>query len=193
MSPGSNAAGAISVTSLSLDSVYLPVLVPVPESPQGPSQFRRISLEVTFQLLDLLLLFSYSTGHACSSFPQILRGLLQEVRPRRLGRNRPLPCQLDLCGVLGVWRKAAVPALRGDTWPAAFSGPQKESGHRTTRSHGRSPWPTLCYFGKGASLMVLPWRADCRAASSICMTTTFVSSEVRSPSGCKLPLSTAAR
>src|SRR5271163_3939544 len=69
----------------------------------------RILSEVTSQILDLLLLFPYAGRHACSSFPQVLRGLLQEMRPRRLSRNRPLPCQLDLRGVFAVWREAEVP------------------------------------------------------------------------------------
>jgi hypothetical protein len=38
--------------------------------------------------LDLLLLFSYSGAHARSVLPQVLRGLLQEVRPRRVNRSR---------------------------------------------------------------------------------------------------------
>ena len=49
------------------------------------------------------------------------------------------------------------------------------------------------YLGRGASLMVFPSRADCRAASRICITTTLVSSEVRSPFGFRVPFNTAAR
>jgi hypothetical protein len=174
--------------------------------------------------LDLLFLFSYSGAYAYPALPQVLRGLLQEVRPRRVVRNERLPCQHHIRGVLVVRREAKVFALRSDPWPATFCGPEKElwepvierrfagpqAGFRCRQTfscqpcfvprsepsggwHAR-PEPLIpYYFGRGASLMVLPSRADCRAASRICITTTLVSSEVRSPSGCRVPLSTAAR
>ena len=72
--------------------------------------------------LDLLLLFPYTSPYARSALPQVLRGLLQEVRPRRVIRNRQLPCQLNICGVLPLWGKAEVPALGGDPWQTAFRG-----------------------------------------------------------------------
>ena len=61
--------------------------------------------------LDLLLLFSYIGGYAHSAFPQMLRRLLQEVRPRRVKRNGRLPCQLDIRGVLDVRREAEISAF----------------------------------------------------------------------------------
>jgi hypothetical protein len=138
--------------------------------------------------LDLLLLFSYSGAHARSALSQVLRGLLQEVRPRRVSRNRRLPCPLDIRGLLAVRREAKISTLGSDPRQTACRGPEE------TPSRCRPPWAVAAvYFGKGASLMVLPSRADCLAASRICMTTIFVSSEVRSPSGSRVPLSTAAR
>ncbi len=83
--------------------------------------------------LDLLLLFSYISPHARSALPQVLRGLLQEVRPRRISRNRQLPCHLDICGVLPMRGEAEVSALRGDPWQAPFRGSQKESPSRSHR------------------------------------------------------------
>jgi hypothetical protein len=134
--------------------------------------------------LDLLFLFPYSDAYACSVFPQVLRGLLQEMRPRRDSRNRRLPCQFDIRGVFPVWREAEISTLGGDPWQAAFRLPKKA---------GQPPARAADYCGKGASLMVLPSRADCLAASRICITTMFVSSDVRSPLGFRVPLSTAAR
>jgi hypothetical protein len=84
------------------------------------------SLSTTAQsALDLLLLFPYISSHARSAFPQVLRGLLQEMRPRRVNRNGRLPCQLHIRGVLAVWRKAEVSTLRSDPRPAPFRGPEK--------------------------------------------------------------------
>ena len=65
-----------------------------------------------------------------------------------------------------------VPAMR--TWYPTFAVVQVLSCYRLSR--------TAC-----------PVRADCRAASRICITFTFVSSELRSPFGSSFPLSTAAR
>ena len=70
--------------------------------------------------LDLLFLFSYSGWHACSVFPQVLRGLLQEVRPRRVVRNGRLPCQLHICGLFAMRRETEISAVGSDPWPAAF-------------------------------------------------------------------------
>jgi len=61
--------------------------------------------------LDLLFLFSYIDGYAHSAFPQMLRRLLQEMRPRRVKWNGRLPCQLDPRGVLDVRREAAISAF----------------------------------------------------------------------------------
>jgi hypothetical protein len=61
--------------------------------------------------LDLLFLFSYIGGHAYSAIPQMLRRLLQEVRPRRIEWYGRFPRQLDLRGVLDVRREAKVLAL----------------------------------------------------------------------------------
>jgi hypothetical protein len=130
--------------------------------------------------LDLPLFFPYSTAYANSAFSEILRGLLQKMQPRCAGRNRPFSGLLHHRGVLIMRREKALSSHRGDSRPAAFCPPQTSS-------------PQLRYFGKGDSLMVLPSRADCLAASRICITTTFVSSEVKSPSGFRLPLSTATR
>ncbi len=52
--------------------------------------------------LDLLFLFPYIGGYAHSALPQMLRRLLQKVRPRRIKRNGRLPGQLDPRGVLDV-------------------------------------------------------------------------------------------
>ena len=67
--------------------------------------------------------------------------------------------------------------------------------HTSARSavSGWLPDGAVNYFGRGASLMVRPSRADCRAASRICITTTLVSSDVRSPFGFRVPFNTAAR
>ncbi len=61
--------------------------------------------------LDLLFLFSYIGGYAHSAFPQMLRRLLQKVRPRRVKRNGQLPCQLDPRGLLDVWGEAEIPTV----------------------------------------------------------------------------------
>jgi hypothetical protein len=61
--------------------------------------------------LDLLFLFSYIGGHAYSAIPQMLRRLLQEVRPRRIEWYGRFPRQLDLRGVLDVRREAKVLTL----------------------------------------------------------------------------------
>jgi hypothetical protein len=88
--------------------------------------------------LDLLLLFSYIDPYAHSPFPQVLRRLLQEVRPRRVKRNGRLPCQLHLRGVLDVRRETPVSALRSNPWQAAFGRPAKtRSGCRPPRSSPR--------------------------------------------------------
>jgi hypothetical protein len=84
-------------------------------------------LKILAASLDLLLLFSYSTRYAYSVLPQILRGLLQEVRPRCVSRNRPIPCQLHIRGVFAVRREKALPTLRSDSRQAAFYGPEKGS------------------------------------------------------------------
>ncbi len=87
--------------------------------------------------LDLLLLFPYIGVHACPVFPQVLRSVLQEMRPRRVSRNRRLPCQRHIRGLFAVWREAAVSALRSDPWPAAFRPPEKQGrgcGQAWTRS-----------------------------------------------------------
>ena len=55
------------------------------------------------------------------------------------------------------------------------------------------PAGAVNYFGRGASLIVRPSREDCRAPSRICITTTLVSSDVRSPFGFRVPFNTAAR
>ena len=90
--------------------------------------------------LDLLLLFPYSHVHACPAFPQVLRSVLQEMRPRRVSRNRRLPCQRHIRGVLPVWGEAAVSALGSDSWPAAFRGPEKgRPGCDQAWTHGRLP------------------------------------------------------
>ena len=103
--------------------------------------------------LDLLLLFPYSSPHARSALPQVLRGLLQEVRPRRVSRNRHLPCQLDICGVLPMWGEAEVSALRGDPWQAPFRGSQTESPPYSLRWATRAPSGTP---------RTAPWRATGR-------------------------------
>jgi hypothetical protein len=88
--------------------------------------------------LDLLLLFSYIDGYAHSDFPQVLRRLLQEVRPRRFKRNGRLPCQLGIRGVLNVRREAEVSAFRGHPWQATFGGAaKKRSRRRPDRFTGR--------------------------------------------------------
>jgi hypothetical protein len=61
--------------------------------------------------LDLLFLFSYIVGYAHSAFPQMLRRLLQEVRPRRVKWNGRLPCQLDPRALLDVRREAEISAF----------------------------------------------------------------------------------
>ena len=61
--------------------------------------------------LDLPFLFPYIDGYAHSPLPQMLRRLLQEVRPRRVKRNGRLPRQLDIRGVLDVRREAEIPAV----------------------------------------------------------------------------------
>src|ERR1700683_3049607 len=91
------------------------------------------AVRVNTFVLDLLFLFSYIGAYAHSPFPQVLRRLLQEVRPRRVKRNGRLPCQLHLRGVLDVRRETPVSALRGNPWQAAFGRPAK------TRSSGRPP------------------------------------------------------
>ena len=145
--------------------------------------------------LDLLFLFSYSAAYEYSAFSQVLRGLLQKVRPRRVSWNRQIPCQRHLCGVLALRRKAAVSALRGHSWQASFRGQEKAAAACGPR--GRAAWPHVrsheIYFGKGARVIARPSRAERLAASRICITTTLVSSEVRSPLGCSVPVSTAAR
>src|SRR5271170_6142902 len=93
--------------------------------------------------LDLLFLFSYIGGYAHSAFPQVLRRLLQEVRPRRVKRNGRLPCQLGIRGVLNVRREAEVFAFRGHPWQATFGGAAKKGSRRrparlTERSTGSS-------------------------------------------------------
>src|ERR1700722_6073668 len=144
------------------------------------------------QVLDLLFSFAYSASYACSALSQVLRGLLQEMRPRRVSRNRKLPGQLHIRGLLPVWREAAIPAPGGHPWQAAFRDSQKALPPPPATSRERTAEPAD-YCGKGASLMVLPSCADCLGASRICITTTLVSSEVRSPDGFNVPRSTAAR
>ena len=91
-----------------------------------PTGAQRGHLLLLLSGLDLPLLFPYIGRHARSAFPQVLRGLLQEMRPRRVSRNRQLPCQPHIRGVLAVWREAEISALRSHPWQAAFRGPQKE-------------------------------------------------------------------
>jgi hypothetical protein len=89
--------------------------------------------------LDLLLLFSYISGYAHSAFPQVLRRLLQEVRPRRVKRNGRLPCLLGIRGVLDVRREAEIFAFRGHPWQATFGrAPKKRSRRRPARFAERS-------------------------------------------------------
>jgi hypothetical protein len=81
--------------------------------------------------------------------------------------------------------------------PVTFLWMGGEGPSRHTSAHsvvsGWLPDGAVNYFGRGANLMVRPSRADCRAASRICITTTLVSSDVRSPFGFKVPFNTAAR
>jgi hypothetical protein len=78
---------------------------------QFPTSPRKRRGEIISHRLDLLFSFAYSTAYACSALPQILRRVLQEVRPRRISRNRWIPCQLHICSVLAVWREEALLAL----------------------------------------------------------------------------------
>ena len=80
--------------------------------------------------LDLLLLFSYIGGYAHSAFPQVLRRLLQEVRPRRVKRNGRLPCLLGIRGVLDVRREAEIFAFRGHPWQATFGRAAEKRSRR---------------------------------------------------------------
>jgi hypothetical protein len=159
---------------------------------RGIPHLASIATRIFPKPLDLPLLFAYSASYACSLLPQVLRGLLQEMRPRRVSRNRYFPGQLYMRGLLPMWREAAIPALGSHPWQTAFRDSQKELPPPPATSR---EWPAQLdgYCGKGASLIVLPSCADCLAASRICITTTLVSSEVRSPDGFSVPRSTAAR
>ncbi len=80
-------------------------------------------------------------------FPKCLRGVLQEMRPRRISRNRRLPCQRHIRGVFAVWREAAVSALRSDPWPAAFCRPAETGAWPRGPSHlARSAQRPLSLF-----------------------------------------------
>jgi hypothetical protein len=96
------------------------------------------AVRVNTSALDLLFLFSYIDPYAHSPFSQVLRRLLQEVRPRRVKRNGRLPCQLHLRGVLDVRRETPVSALRSNPWQAASGRPAKtRSGCCPSRSPPR--------------------------------------------------------
>jgi hypothetical protein len=108
--------------------------------------------------LDLRSLFPYSGGHACSSFPQVLRGVLQKMWPRCLSRNGRLPSQRHMRRVLSLRRETAVPAFRSHARQAAWRDTTDEKAWSHTRSSCAASAAGYC--GKGASLIVLPSRAD---------------------------------
>src|SRR5580658_5568360 len=100
--------------------------------------------------LDLPFLFAYSAFYACSALPQVLRGLLQEMRPRRVSRNGKLPGQLHIRGLLPLWGETAISALGSYPWQTAFRGPQKTPSPPPATS-GEQPAEPAGYCGKGAS------------------------------------------
>ena len=87
--------------------------------------------------LDLLFLFSYIGRYARSAFPQVLRRLLQEVRPRRvkLERTASLPARYVWCAPC-AGRSGNI-YLRSHPWQAASGRAAKK------RSRGRPPLSAL--------------------------------------------------